>query len=382
MTVATKKHMERIERTADAAIEKLSVIQANNEPPPFYPDGTPPEQQTAPVRRLTVSFADELGSEFDPPDELIEGLLEIGCLSVLYGDSNSGKTFAAISMACAVASGTDWLGTKRTERSAVVYLATEGPRSVERRLQAHQNHFGVLVPDFAIVRDPINLFRDDSDVTAVASFVREFEAERGVKVGLIVCDTLARMSVGAKENTDDMGVVMQRLDRLKDECGSHVLVIHHSGKNAANGARGWSGIRAAIDTEIEVTDEAGTRCMEVTKQRELSGKGERIGFRLDSVLLGQTKWGSPATSCVVVSADAPVKAQRGKRVSEAGGAIVEFLRNQPAGLRQSDVADHFRNTYDKSTISRQLKALVESGAVVTAAGLFAINSGLRNVAKE
>lgn len=376
---------QRIQTGRSLAVLDSMVAQrkAVGKPPEFYPDGPPPEDHQLPVRRLTISFADELGNEFTPPDELIEGLLVIGGMSVLYGDSNSGKTFAAISIACAVACGDEWLCGRRTERSAVVYLATESPASVIARLQAHQAHFGVLVPDFAIVHDPISLFRSDADATAVINAVRQIEVDRGMKVGLIVCDTLARMSAGANENSgEDMGAVIARLDRLKDECGAHVLVIHHSGKNAANGARGWSGIKAAIDTEIEVTDNDGGRCMEITKQRDLTTKGERIGFRLEQVTLGLTKWGTPATSCVVLDADAPAKPQRGKRVSEAGGAILEFLRNQPAGVRQSAVANHFCNTYNKSTVSRQLRELVKSGAVVTAAGLFAINSELRHVANQ
>ena len=69
-------------------------------------------------------------------------------------------------------------------------------------------------------------------------------------------------------------------------------------------------------------------------------------------------------------------------MSEAGKAILELLRKQPAGVRQADVANHFRNIYDKSTVSRQLKVLVNSGVVVTTADLFSIKSELRNVANH
>ena len=42
---------------------------------------------------LSVAFADELPDTFDPPDELVQGVLTAEGGSVLYGDSNSGKTF-------------------------------------------------------------------------------------------------------------------------------------------------------------------------------------------------------------------------------------------------------------------------------------------------
>ena len=329
---------------------------------------------------LSVAFADELPETFTPPDELVEGVLTAGDGSVLYGDSNSGKTFFVIDMAAAVARGAQWMG-RNTEPGLVVYLAAESPASVRGRLQAYQRHHGVRVPNFAIVQSPIDLFDGDADTEAVIAVVRQLERQRGQKVRLIVGDTLARLSAGANENAgQDMGLVVRRFDRIRTACNAHFLLIHHSGKAAANGARGWSGIRAAVDTEIEVTDSPTGRCAEITKQRDLSTKGERIGFRLDTVTLGTTKWGAAATSCVVVPADAPDKPQ-GKRVSEVGGAVLEYLRSQPAGKKKREVVEHFQPLYDKSAVYRELKKLVTVGQVLECIGIVTAVSEVRNGAK-
>ena len=329
---------------------------------------------------LSVAFADELPEAFTPPDELVEGVLTAGDGSVLYGDSNSGKTFFVIDMAAAVARGVRWMG-RNTEPGLVVYLAAESPASVRGRLQAYQRHHGVRVPNFAIVQSPIDLFDGDADTEAVIAVVRQLERQRGQKVRLIVGDTLARLSAGANENAgQDMGLVVRRFDRIRSACNAHFLLIHHSGKAAANGARGWSGIRAAVDTEIEVTDSPTGRCAEITKQRDLSTKGERIGFRLDTVTLGTTKWGAAATSCVVVPADAPDKPQ-GKRVSEVGGAVLEYLRTQPAGKKKREVVEHFQPLYDKSAVYRELKKLVVAGQVLECIGIVTAVSEVRNGAK-
>ena len=326
---------------------------------------------------LSVAFADELPETFTPPDELVEGVLTAGDGSVLYGDSNSGKTFFVIDMAAAVARGAQWMG-RNTEPGLVVYLAAESPASVRGRLQAYQRHHGVRVPNFAIVQSPIDLFDGDADTEAVIAVVRQLERQRGQKVRLIVGDTLARLSAGANENAgQDMGLVVRRFDRIRTACNAHFLLIHHSGKAAANGARGWSGIRAAVDTEIEVTDSPTGRCAEITKQRDLSTKGERIGFRLDTVTLGTTKWGAAATSCVVVPADAPDKPQ-GKRVSEVGGAVLEYLRSQPAGKKKREVVEHFQPLYDKSAVYRELKKLVTVGQVLECIGIVTAASEVRN----
>ena len=134
------------------------------------------------------------------------------------------------------------------------------------------------------------------------SLVGEIETEHGIKVALIIGDTLARLVVGANENAgEDMGVVVRNIDAIRASTGAAFLVIHHTGKDAAKGMRGWSGLRAATDTEIEVTvDEAtGLRSAEITQQRDLPGKGDRIGFRLVPVRLGVNRWGNERGSCVV-----------------------------------------------------------------------------------
>jgi hypothetical protein len=331
-----------------------ALLESATEPPVTYP--------------VSVAFADELPDRYDPPDELIEGVLTTGDGSIWYGDSNSGKTFAVIDAGASVARGVPWMG-KRTEAGMVVYLAAESPASVRGRLQAYQAHHGCKVPNFAIVQSPIDLFDGDADTNRVITLVHQLERQREQKVRLIIGDTLARLSAGANENAgQDMGLVVRRFDRIRAECKAHFALIHHSGKSAAAGARGWSGVRAAVDTEIEITDTPAGRCLEITKQRDLSTKGERIGFRLDPVTLGYTKWGEPATSCVVVASDAPVK-QSSKRMSECDGAVLEYLVGHKVGIKKRDVVSHFDGRYEKGPIYRAMKALVTAGVVHEAAGM-------------
>ncbi len=320
---------------------------------------------------LSVVFADELPDHYEPADELMEGVFTSGDASVLYGDSNSGKTFLVIDMAASVARGVPWMG-KRTEPGMVVYLAAESPSSVRGRLQAYQKHHGCKVPNFVIVQSPIDLFDGEADTNRVITLVQQLERNFGQKVRLIVGDTLARLSAGANENAgQDMGVVVRRCDRIRTECKTHFLMIHHSGKAAAAGARGWSGIRAAVDTEIEISDLSSGRCVEITKQRDLSTKGQRIGFRLEVVALGHNKWGEPATSCVVARADAPVR-QQNKRMGEVEGAIIEFLKAHKIGIKKSALAKHFNTRYDRSNVYRAVKTLLTASAINEAAGIVCI----------
>jgi putative DNA primase/helicase len=319
---------------------------------------------------LEYEFADTLGAEGSEADELVERLLTRGAMSVVYGDSNSGKTFAAIDIGAAVARGIKWMD-RNVEPGAVLYLASESPASVRLRLRAYQRHHGVKVPNFIIVKSPVDLFNGAADTVAVVALVKELEQARGVKVELIIGDTLARLAAGANENSgEDMSVVVRHVDRIRQESEAHFALIHHSGKNAAMGARGWSGLRCATDTEIEVTADAdaGLHAAEITKQRDIPGKGDRIGFRLQVVELGIGKWHQPITSCVVVAADAPAKPSA-KRPSEIAGAIGELLTSRGTGMRKRELVDHFDGRYTTSAVYREVRKMTAAGKLREVVGI-------------
>ena len=271
---------------------------------------------TAVIDKLKVVFGDQLGSDYEAPDELVEGLMTIGSSVVVYGDSNSGKTFWALSVATAIATGTECYG-RKTDPGLVVYLASEAPASIRSRMQAIKKFHGCNLENLAMVPVPMNFYSGDQDAHDVIELVRAVEQIKGRPVRLIIGDTLARMSAGANENSgEDMGPVMARFDQVATATGAALMIIHHNGKDAAKGARGWSGIRAHIDTEIEVTEKDGTRSVTVTKQRELPSKGDTIYFKLEIIEMGTTKFGGAATTCVAVPDDGAATTKPHKKPSK------------------------------------------------------------------
>lgn len=331
------------------------------------------------VRPLLHVFGDQLPEgDVHFTDELIEGVIGRGTMAVLYGDSNSGKTFLAVDMAGSVSRAADWLG-RRTEAGAVLYLATEAAGSVQLRFQAYQRHHSVRLPHVVIVQSPISLFDDGADLAAVLALAAQVEAKLSVKVTLIIGDTLARVAAGANENSgEDMAVVFRNADAIIRGTGAAFLWIHHHGKDAARGMRGWSGMRAHIDTEIEIAcdDATGLRSAEVTKQRDLPGKGDRYGFKLLPLTLGHNQWDTPRTSCVVESTEAPPpKQQRGKRPSEIEGAITVFLGQRGTGIKRADLArilstEPYRWSY--GGVRNEVAAMLKDGRLVETVGIVAL----------
>lgn len=227
---------------------------------------------------------------------LIKKFLDCSALSVVYGESNSGKTFLALDIAYAVATGTPWQGRKTTQ-AAVVYVAAEAGEGINARLEAlARHHKPASAPPLFVAPCAVDLFDPAADLKPLIELIRGL----GQPVGLVVVDTLARAIAGGDENTaKDMSIMVRHFDHIRETTGAHVMVVHHSGKDASRGARGSSALRAATDTEIEVMAVAGgSRTLTVKKQREHEG-GQQIGFDLVVVDIGADQDGDKIASCVV-----------------------------------------------------------------------------------
>ena len=94
-----------------------------------------------------------------------------------------------------------------------------------------------------------------------------------------------------------MTALIANIDKVRHATGAHTLIVHHSGKNAAQGARGHSSLRAATDTEIEIAKTGENFAVaKIKKQRDLE-QADDMGFRLEKMLVGTNKRGKELTSC-------------------------------------------------------------------------------------
>lgn len=91
---------------------------------------------------------------------------------------------------------------------------------------------------------------------------------------------------------------------LKRVTGAMQIPIHHSGKDLSRGQRGWSGLKGAMDFEIEVSrdEDTDTREIRLSKMKD-EEDGLRFGFRLENVVLGMDEDGDEYRSCVAVEAE-------------------------------------------------------------------------------
>lgn len=80
------------------------------------------------------------------------------------------------------------------------------------------------------------------------------------------------------------------------------MIVHHSGKDKAKGARGHSLLRAATDTEIKIDKQK----VSITKQRDMDAS-KPLRFCLREINLGKDSDGDLITSCVLVPNDASLE---------------------------------------------------------------------------
>jgi hypothetical protein len=160
---------------------------------------------------------------------------------------------------------------------------------------------------------PVDLL-DKSHPEGINRMIEKITETTTIPVRLVIIDTLARAMAGGDENSgQDMGEAVKSIDIVRNATGAHVCIIHHSGKDAARGARGHSSLRAAIDTEIEVTHPEGDkyRTATIVKQRDIA-PCPPICFSLEVVELGINHRGKPITSCVVKAEDSIMAHVKGK----------------------------------------------------------------------
>lgn len=216
---------------------------------------------------------------------LVQGLLDRGAMSTIYGQPGIGKSFVMLKLAYCVALGRPFGGRSVTQ-GAVAYVAAEGGGGIFARVKALQDSLGAhdaegLPVQFHLLPETVNLREPGADLQPMLDALTDLEKHAG-RFALIVVDTLARAMGGGDENSPvDMGRLVANLDTIRMATGAHVAVVHHCGKDAARGMRGHSSLLGAIDTELEVTEGVVT----AEKQRDMES-GESFRYRLHPVVIG------------------------------------------------------------------------------------------------
>jgi archaellum biogenesis ATPase FlaH len=309
---------------------------------------------------------------------IIKDFLPLATLGVIFGESGSGKSFLCYDLCAAVARGMeDWNG-KRITKGRVLYVVAEGEAGFVNRINAYCHQQGISPDDFQVdyISDLTPNLLEPAMITDLIKDIKKREA-----YDLIVMDTFAQVMPGANENSgEDVGKALAECKRIHRHTGAMVLLVHHSGKDASKGARGWSGLRAAADVELEVLRADDMRSVSVTKLKD-GQDGTQIGFKLHTVILGEDEDGDDITSCIVEYTDTGrVKATGTKRIGKNELLVLKVV-HEVCGLEVgskvpldtvldavvAQTAEPGRNT--RGNANRSLKALSAKNSVFVEDGM-------------
>lgn len=298
---------------------------------------------------------------------LIKHVIPEAELVVVFGESGSGKTFMVLDLAMAVARGAPWRGNK-VKQGRVVYIAAEGGGGVRDRLRAYaeQHDVDLATVPFGIINAAPNLLLRPEAL--------EVGKQIGAGVSLIIIDTFAQTMPGGNENSgEDVGLALAHCKGLHRMTGATILMVHHAGKDSSKGARGWSGLRAAADAELEVVRDDNQRMLRITKQKD--GIDDlKFGFELEVVVMGMDEDGEPVTSCVIghtdrVPTDTHVTGKVQQAVLAALGDATGLLDK---GVGQVALADAVMADSDvnvrRSTVTRAIKTMIKNGVLLLTSG--------------
>lgn len=254
--------------------------------------------------RSSFQFLDvhDLITDIKPIQWLVRDYFERDAISLIYGPPACGKSFFAIDIVCSIAMGTEWMGHK-THAGPVFYIAGEGHNGLARRFKAWEVARGHKIEAGRIFKSAGALsILDEIEVQGMVEAIEAYIEQTGTVPAIVVVDTLARnFGAGDENSTEDMSKFIDHIDRyIRKRWMCNVLIVHHSGHNAER-ARGSSALKAAVDSEIEVTkDESGNVKIKATKMKDAELPNELL-LKLKSVELPNVfdEDGKPVTSAIL-----------------------------------------------------------------------------------
>ncbi len=266
---------------------------------------------------------------------LIHDLLVQEGMSMLFGKSGDTKSFLALHLALCLAHQINFfnIGSDCDHKIPVIYNALEGVYGLKNRIDGwHKAHGLPFVDNFYGQHN--DLFLNDNK--SVDRFIDLLQGS-DFKKGLIIIDTYNNATPGIEENASGQyGLVNANIKRITRTFKSHVLVVHHTGKDGED-YRGTSAMGGAMDTIIKVTKTADNYAQwNVVKSKE-SEVGLTMKYKLHIKDLGlNSKGKSKSTLTIEELGVTKMKGER-QKLGTKQQFIYDLIKERIRGYAEGDV---------------------------------------------
>jgi putative DNA primase/helicase len=244
-----------------------------------------------------VALEELLAREIRPREMLLEPILPEQGLAMLYSYRGVGKTYLALGVAAAVASGTRFLHWMAPRPRRVLYVDGELPaKTLQERLAMIVAGIegGEPAPDTLRIITPDLQERPIPDL-ATSQGQRLLEPHLA-GIDLLVLDNLSALCRCGKENEGEDWLPVQEWALELRRRGMSVLFVHHAGKNKSQ--RGTSRREDLLDTVVTLKHPAdynpseGLRCeVHFEKTRSMLGNAAKpCEVRMENGPDGRVVW--------------------------------------------------------------------------------------------
>ena len=208
--------------------------------------------------------------------QLVEGVLPEGALFQVFGETGSFKSFVILDLALSIANGLPWMGHEVRSPGPVALVLGEGGADAGAREQAWLDaHPGAS--DYLLawsVEQQLDLMLPGHVDAIIDDLHKHRDARHADQPWrMVVFDTQAdHMPSGDEDRARDFTVVKRSIQRISQETGAAVGLVHHTGWDKSR-ERGSSRQRQALDVVMQVDNRT------ITNIKQKSGRlFDRIHF--------------------------------------------------------------------------------------------------------
>lgn len=176
----------------------------------------------------------------DPPPVapvLIDGVLRQGHKMIISAPSKSGKSFALIELAFAIAEGYNWFGSRCTQgRVLYINMEIDDPSCYRRFIDVYKG-YGKQNDNHI---ENITVWGLRGFSMPLSQLTPEIIKRAGKDYAAIIIDPLYKVMDGDENSNSDISAMVGQFDKIARETGASVIYAHHF-------AKGVGGDRDAID---------------------------------------------------------------------------------------------------------------------------------------
>jgi len=209
----------------------------------------PPEEAPAKRKLVAVTMEDLIRRDLPPRENILSPWLPKAGLAMIYAKRGVGKTYVALGIAHAVATGGRFLNWTAPKPRRVLYLDGEMCASaMQQRLREIEAGSNNELPG----ADYLRFITPDLQETGIPDLATE-DGQQAVEewledIDLVILDNLSTLCRWGKENEAESWLPVQDWALQLRRRGISVLFIHHAGKGGQQ--RGTSRREDVLDTVI------------------------------------------------------------------------------------------------------------------------------------